>query len=145
MLLLEAAVALSVGLASRLTSSSTSHEVVASPRTTASRRALASIHSSLDHDVGRNIGHPSWPLDCHVLSFGRGSQGIARPLLAVIFVVKLGSLTANVVHNPSVALVPWVDGIRSPQLVALLVLLRYTEAGLTRWKCLRPLVNKKSL
>jgi hypothetical protein len=144
-LLLEAAVALSIGLASRLTSSSTSHEVVASPRTTASGRALASIHASLDHDVGRDISHPSWPLNCHVLSFGRGSQGIARPLLAVIFVVKLGSLTTNVVNNPSVSLVSWVDGIRSPQLVALLVLLRYTEAGVDNVEVLEATGKQKVL
>jgi hypothetical protein len=43
--------------------------------------------------------------------------------------LKLGSLIADVVHNPSIAFVSRMDGIRSPQLVALLVLLRHAEAG----------------
>jgi hypothetical protein len=144
-LLLEAAVALSVGLASRLTSSSTSHEVVASPRATASGRALASIYTFLDHDVGGNISHPSWPLDHHVLSFCRGSQGIAQPLLAVFFAEKLGGLTTHVVDEPPVALVSWVDGIRTPQLVALLVLLWYTEARVDNVEVLEATGKQKVL
>jgi hypothetical protein len=144
-LLLEAAVALSIGLASRLTSSSTSHEVVASPGAAASGRALASVCASLDHDVGWNISHPSGSLDRHVLSFRRGSQGIARPLLTVLLVEKLGGLSTDVVDDPPIALVSWVDGIRSPQLVALLYLLRNAEAKVDNAEVLEAAGEQKVL
>ncbi len=145
MLLLEAAVALSIGLASRLTSTSTSHEVVASPRTTASGRALASVYASLDHDVGWNIRHPSGPLDRHVLSFRGVSQGTAGPLLTVLLAEKLGGLPTHVVDDPPIAIVSWVDGIRTPQLVALLLLLRNAEARVDNVEVLEAAGKQKVL
>jgi hypothetical protein len=125
---LEATVALSIGLASRLSSTSTAHEVVAAPVAPTSGWTLASVPSSLDHDVCRHISHPFRPLDCKVLSLRGGSQGFTLPLLGVVFVLKLGSLTADVVHNPSVAFMSRMDWIWSPQLVALLVFLRNADA-----------------
>jgi hypothetical protein len=110
--ILEATVALSIGLASKLSSTSTAHEVVAAPGAPASGRTLASIPSSLDHDVCRNISHPFRPLNCKVLSFGGRSQGFTLSLLGVVFVLKLGSLTANVVRDSSVAFVSRMDGSR---------------------------------